>query len=327
MTVGEFLVQWIEATRMKLRPRTVERYAGIIENHVRPVLGVVPLQRITPLDLERAYAEWLRGGLSARTVAQHHRMLHRALQDAVTWGLISTNPVAKASPPRWDPPEMRALDRDEVMQLMAAVRGTRIEAIVVLALATGMRRGELLGLRWRDVDLEDGVLRVAQALQRLDNGLASTTPKTRESVRQVKIGPEAATVLRRQKLLIQKARLAWGPAWQGDKWDLVFPREDGQPLSPNWLSAAFRRAVEKAGFKPPLPRFHDLRHTFTTLQAAAGTPIHVISKMLGHSDVMTTLRIYAHVLPVQQSQAALAADQLLSDALAAANSMPARKEL
>ncbi|MCL6647894.1 MAG: site-specific integrase [Chloroflexi bacterium] len=288
-----------------------------------PLAGQVELQRLTALDLQRACSAWLGRGLSPRTVTQHHRVLRRALEDAVAWGLLPGNPAAKAKPPRWEAPEMRALDKAEVAALLEAVRGTTIEPLVVLALATGMRRGEILGLRWRGVDLQRGAVTVAQAVQRVGGRLVAVPPKTRGSVRRVRIGPEALAALRRQRLWCQERRLAWGPAWRAEAWDLVFPREDGQPRSPNWLSSMFRRAARRAGLRPPLPRFHDLRYTFTTLQAAAGTPIHVISQMLGHSDVTTTLRIYAHVLPVQQESAAEVADRLLAGARS--NPSPGRR--
>jgi integrase len=308
LTVAAYLQRWLEAAAPRMRPRTVERYQAIAKR--LGLLGGAQLQRLTALDIQRAYAALARG-LKPATVCLVHDMLHRALADAVAWGLLPSNPADRARPPKAERAEQRALDASEIQALLEAARGTPLENLLAVAVGTGMRLGELLGLRWRDVDLKAGAVSVVQNLQRVGGGLAAVPPKTASSRRRIEIGPETAAALRRQRRWVLEQRLAWGPAWRGDEWDLVFPREDGSPQHPNSVRYAFRALCRRAGLAEPLPRIHDLRHAHATHLLAAGVPPHVVARRLGHGDVATTLRIYAHALPPQERDAAAKADALL----------------
>lgn len=307
-TVAQYLTEWLAATEPTVRPKTYVGYESIVRTRIVPHLGRRKLGRLTALDVQKLYADLEAAGLSKRSIHHTHRVLKRALRQAVRWNLIGRNPCDGATPPRPDRSEMHPLTQEQVSTLLEATREHPDHALYVLAVTTGMRQGELLGLAWSDVDLDAGHLRVRRALQRQrGKGLVFTEPKTARSRRTIHLSRAAVAALREHRRQQNAERLRLGPAWQDH--DLVFPRADGTPRCPTQTTKAFQRALTAAGL--PRVRFHDLRHTAATLLLSAGTHPKVVSEMLGHATITLTLDTYSHLLPTMHEQAAAAMDRML----------------
>jgi integrase len=306
--VDAFLARWLDATKPTVRPRTWQRYEQYVRLHAAPALGRVRLSNLGPHHLQALYAERLEAGFSAQTVVHLHRMLHRALSQAVRWGLVARNVTELVDPPRVPRKEMRALSPDEARRLLHAAQGNRFEALYTVAVTTGMREGELLGLRWRDVDLDGRRLHVVGSLQNIPGeGWTIVEPKTARSRRVVVLGGVGTNALRRHRAIQAEQRLRAGDEWV-DK-DLVFPNRFGKPMLPsNLLIRSFHPLLAKANL--PRVRFHDLRHTAASLLLDQGIHPKIVSEMLGHSAVGITLDLYSHVTPSMQHQAADALDAL-----------------
>jgi integrase len=310
MKIGEYLERWLaDSVRDTVRPTTFERYEQIVRLHICPVLGNTKLKNLTPAYLRGLYREKLDAGLSPRTVKYVHVTLHKALKQAVMDGLIPRNATDAVKPPQVRREEMRPLAPEQVKILLEAARGDRLEALYVLAVTTGLRQGELLGLKWEDVDLEDGTLQVRRTLATTKGGPQLTSPKTKGSCRTVRLTQSTVNALRshleRQLGEIDRA----GSLWREN--GLIFASETGDPLA--------RRNVTTHRFKPllkraelPQIRFHDLRHTCATLLLGRNVNPKIVSEMLGHASIAITLDIYSHVLPNMQSEAAKAMEDALS---------------
>ncbi|NLG85759.1 MAG: site-specific integrase [Firmicutes bacterium] len=247
--------------------------------------------------------------LSPRTVAYSISILRQALKHAVVrWRLIPLNPADAVQTPSYKRVKFRALSAEEVEQFLGATEGHQAYAVIYTALYTGMRRGELLGLRWEDVDLTKGVLNVRQQLQRIaGKGYITKAPKTEAGTREVALPSSVVALLRRLKKEQAEARLRLGPAWCEN--GLVFCLEDGRPLDPSNFSRRFHQLAVDAGF--PDLRFHDLRHTHASLMLAAGEKITVVQERLGHEKPTTTAAIYAHAIPGRQREAADRFEEML----------------
>lgn len=309
-TLGAFLAEWLEAKRPALRPESYRRYRESCELHLVPELGRVPLTRLTPVEVQTAYARLRVKGLSGTTLQLIHGVLHKALSDAMRWNMVTRNVSNLVDAPRRTTPEMRTLTPEEASRLLAAAQGDALEAFYVLALTSGLRLGELQALRWQDVDLERRRLQVVATYQgNADGEPVFAEPKTDGSRRTVHLTEMAGRALRVYRTHQREQRLQAGPMWRD--YGLVFTSAAGGALDGNNLRRrSFARLLERAGL-PPM-RFHALRHAVATLLMAEGVPVKAISEMLGHSDITTTLRIYAHVLPSTQEAAALAMDRLLA---------------
>ena len=253
-----------------------------------------------------------KGGLSAQTVLHFHRLIHRALGQAVRWQLLARNPAEAVEPPRPQRTEMRVLEDAQIALLLKSLEGSRLHAPVLLAVSTGLRRGELLGLRWSDVDLERACLTVRCSIEQTKNGIRFKTPKTERSRRAVALPSFTVDMLRAHKREQTEARLKLGPAYQND--DLILPREDGLPWPPDSFSTAFAAFIRRS--RLPHVRFHDLRHSHATQLLKQGVHPKIVSERLGHSKVGITLDTYSHVLPSMQEDAARKIDAALRDALA-----------
>lgn len=308
LTFGNFVITWLGDVKSTLRPRTHERYESLLRLHAVPVLGRVKLNKVAPDMLQRLYTARLEAGLAPSTVAQLHRVLHRMLDHALRWGLTSRNPVALVRPPRVPRQEMRILEGDQAAALLKTVSFERLEAVYVLALHTGMRQGELFGLRWDAVDLVTGNLRVETALQWMRDGWQLVEPKTASSRRTIPLNSSVIAALRRHRSRQSQEALRLGPAWQDT--GLVFANRAGGPLSPqNFVRREFYPALSKAGLERIT--FHQLRHTAGSLAIAAGVPIPQVSRLLGHADSVVTMRIYAHALPSREREATDALDKAI----------------
>jgi integrase len=308
-TVGQYMKTWLDAARPTLRERTWVRYEQYVRLHVTPALGKLALGKLAPHHLQRLYADRLVAGASPTTVHHLHATIHRALKQAVRWNLVARNVADLVDPPRNAHFQHTTLAPDEARELLRAAEGNRLEALYVLALTTGMRQGELLGLRWRDLDLDRGALQLRGSLQRIGGALVVIAPKTERSKRQVTLTPSAVASLRRHRALQAGERLRMGAAWQGE--DLVFTNEIGRPIDSAALTRlSFRPLLKRAGL--PSMRFHDLRHSAATLLLSQGTHPKIVSEMLGHSRIGTTLDLYSHVTPTMQREAAMAMESIFS---------------
>ena len=321
-TLGSYLLDvWLPARRSSLRPSTAATYEGVIRNYVIPDLGRTRLQSVDGAELNRLYHRLLtdgrtesrRGlgsGLSPKTVRNVHGVLTRAMRDAVRWGQLQRNPCDTADPPRGRVPEMRAWTADELRRFVRATESHRWAAVWMLMASTGMRRGEVLGLRWTDVDLKASTVTIRSTRIRYGKTTAISTPKTARGNRTIAIGPATAVALKAWKRMQTAERLQVGGGWQGEH-GLVVTNVDGTAPNPEAFSNLFAKLVRAAGL-PPI-RLHDLRHSYATAALAAGVPVKVLSQRVGHADVGVTLTVYAHVMPGDDEDAALRADTLLSE--------------
>ena len=308
-TFDAFMDTWLTAVRPSLRPGTWQRYEQYARLHSVPMLGRRPLSRIGPADLQLLYADRLAAGCSPTSVRHLHRFLHRVFDQAVRWGAATRSPVTLVDPPRVTRHEFHALTPDEARSLLAGLRGDRLSALYVLALTTGMRQGELLALRWADLDLPGRRLAVRGSLHRdPGGGWTIREPKTERSRRQVLLPPMAAKALQAHRLRQNAERLHAGPSWEEN--GLVFPNHVGRPLSAqNLLQRHFHPLLERLSL--PKIRFHDLRHTAATLLLAEGVHPKMVSEMLGHTEIGITLNLYSHVTPAMHESAAGALGRLL----------------
>ena len=306
--VDQFLASWLVVMRPTVRERTWVRYEQYVRLHVVPSLGKTALTKLTPQHLQRLYADRLATGASPTTVHHLHATLHRALDQAVRWNLVVRNVADLVDPPRDRHFEITTLSPEQARAFLDAAAGDRLEALYVLALTTGMREGELLGLRWGDVDFDQAALYVRGSLQRIGGKLTVTDTKTAHSRRQVSLTPSAVTALRRHRILQTEERLRIGAAWEAG--DLVFTNEIGHPIGAALLlRRCFLPLLQRAGL--PRMRFHDLRHSAATLLLAQGTHPKIVAEMLGHSKIGTTLDLYSHVTPTMQREATLAMEAIL----------------
>jgi integrase len=316
LTLGQYLDRYLDDARGRLRPKPFNRAEGLVRNHIKPALGRVKLGDLSPAHLRGLYAAKLGSGLSGRTVGYIHVTLYSALKAAVLDGLIPRNPAASVKPPRMDKREMTPLSPAEARALLDTARDMddRWSAMYVLAVTTGLRQGELLGLRWEDVELGGATLRVRHTLQPpgFPKGAPArlTPPKTRRSLRGVHLPRSAVQALLRHQELQDAERARANASWQ-DR-GLVFPNTlGGYADYTNLMPRHFKPLLRKAGL--PNIRFHDLRHTCATLLFTRGVHPKIVSEVLGHSSVSITLDVYSHVIPGLGDAAALAMDAALED--------------
>ncbi len=284
-----------------------------------PHLGAIKLSKLRPIDIQGFYAEALKsghkqraGGLSARTVLHYHRILSQALKQAVKWQLLPRNPAGAVDPPKPEHREMIALDEDQTATLIDRVKGTALYVPVLLAVTTGLRRGEVLALRWCDVDLDRAALAVTRTLEKTrEGGLRFKQPKTRKSRRTISLPSIAVGALRKHRAEQVELYLSLGVGWNEN--GLVCTRLDGEPINPNTLTSGFASLVRQMDI--PRVRFHDLRHTHATQLLKEGVHPKVAQERLGHATIAVTLDLYSHVMPGMQEDAALRVDRALKAAL------------
>ena len=296
LTVGEYLDDWLrDYVRIRVRPRTLEGYRDYVRLHIVPRIGRSSLERLTPRQVQEMEGEMLRAGgrggqgLSPRTVLQAHRILSNSLKNAVKLGLIGRNVAEAVEPPRTARYEVRTLTWAESLRLLEGVDDPLFRTVFLLAVQTGLRRSELLGLQWRDVDLEARFLSVRRGLIKLASGAVELTEPKSGRGRVVALVDESV-----QALVSHRER---HPGNGG----FVFCHSEGRPLDPDLVTRTFRRAVRWAGLERF--RFHDLRHTHASLFLSEGIHLKVVSERLGHSSIAITGDIYSHVLPTVQREA------------------------
>lgn len=296
LTVDALARQYLDSIQTTVRPKTHRRYETLLRLHVIPVIGQSRLERLQPGQLETTYARALANGSAPQTVVHIHRVIFAMLRQAERWQLTHRNVASLVKPPRVPHREMRVLNKDEVRRFLENARGTGLEAMWHLAIGTGMRLGELLGLQWKAVDFERGTLHVKSTLEwRAGKGPSLSEPKTRRSRRQLHLTDRLINVLATHRSRQLRAQLKLGPAWHDG--DFVFTSSTGTPLRPeNVTRRYFRPLLEMSGIEGSV-RVHDLRHTAISLALAAGVPPLDVADMAGHSSVVVTLETYGHTLP------------------------------
>lgn len=308
LTVEQFLRRWLQdVARPRLRPRTYERYAQLVRLHIVPALGGIRLAQLNAADVQRLINSMCESGSSARTVQFTRAVLRAALHQAERWQLVRRNVAALTDPPRVERPEVQPFSPEQARQLLAAARGDRLEALYVVALGLGLRQGEVLGLRWEDVDLERGTLSVRRQLQRTGGTLQLVPLKTERSRRTLPLPAFVLEALRRHRARQLEERLALGAAWQ--EHGLVFATERGTPLEPRNVLRRYHTLLARAGL--PRKRFHDLRHSAASLLLLQGVDLRVVMETLGHSQISLTANTYAHVAQALKREAAERMDALL----------------
>lgn len=308
LTVAAFLSEWLATVGATLRPTTYSSYEMVVRTRLMPKLGSLRLTELRAVAIDRLLRDLSARGLSSRTVQYTRAVLRSALTHALRRHLVERNEAALASPPRLVQQEIQPLSPDEIKSLLAQVRHDRLNALYVLALATGMREGELLGLRWRDVELAHGRLRVRHSLARIDGRLVLTEPKTTRSKRTIVLAGVAQEALRARRRLQLEERLRAGAEWVD--MDYVFATTLGKPLDGVNVLHAFQRHLARAGV--PRRRFHDLRHSAATLLLVEGASPVQVMHLLGHSSISLTLGTYSHIVPHLEDDTASKMDDALS---------------
>ena len=300
--VGQWLDEWFDAyAKVKVRPSSHQTYKGYIENHIKPNIGEIPIEKLSSLTLQKFYKKLLTEGrvpriesekqpkgLSAKTVRNINQVISSAMDMAVKHRLILSNPTDGCELPKVEHREMHTIHAEQLGAFLREAKESGVYELYYLDLATGLRRGELLGLKWEDVDLAQGVIHVKRQVARIDGEVKEVPLKTKNSYRNISISQDAVEMLKE----MEKRRIC----------EYVFPSPNGGPISPDSVRHMLHRVLKRAGL--PSIRFHDLRHTFATLALQNGVDIKTVSGMLGHFSAGFTLDTYAHVTTAAQKEAA-----------------------
>ncbi|MBV9707883.1 MAG: site-specific integrase [Chloroflexi bacterium] len=298
-TTQQFLSQWLESYRASVRIRTYERYEQFIRLQLIPAIGHIQLQKLTAQHIQNMYTKLVKH-LSSSTVNALHNMLHKALKDGVRWGVLARNVCDNVDVPRRAYYEIKPLDADQAKALLKAAAGDILEALWVLAITTGMRRGEILALKWQDINFEQAMLQVRRIFTRAPGSrYIESEPKTEKSKRSIMLASFTVEILRHHRVLQLETKLQAGMAWQ--EHDLVFCTSLGTPLNPNWMLVQFKKLLKKAEL--PDMRFHDLRHSIATILLSMGVHPKVVQELLGHNRIQQTVDTYSQVLPTIHKEA------------------------
>lgn len=321
LTVEQYMEQWLGSVKGQVSPKTHERYAEIVEGFINPALGSHKLNKLMPIHIQNSYTRWesggrrdgKEGGLSPRSRLHIHRILKSALKAAVQLQLLARNPADSVKPPKQSRKEMATLTAEQSARLLAEIKMTRMYLPTLLALTAGMRRGEILALKWKNVDLDKGLVRVVESLEQTKQQIRFKAPKN-DKTRVITLPSYTVEELKRFKVQQAEELLKLGIAQNSD--GLMCGRYDGDPLMPSSLTHQFARFLKKMkGF--PRVRFHDLRHTHATQLLLSGIHPKVAQERLGHSSVMVTLDIYSHVTDSMQNDAATKLDNVFRSAISA----------
>ena len=313
LNLSDYLREWLDDAH-ELTPKTAERYRQLAQQQIMPHLGAIPLQKLKPAHVQQWHGTLLKQGgekgrpLSARTVGHAHRVLHRALQRAVEGEMLSRNVASTVKPPRIEAAEIEMLTAEQINDVLAKLEDHALYPIVALALATGMRRGELLALRWEDANLDHATLKVERSLEESDKGLRFKAPKTKHGRRAIPLSPTAVEVLREHRLRQLELRVALGQG-KPEPGALVFCTVEGEPLSPDDLSRDWWRLTLTRGL--PRVSFHSLRHSHASALIASGLDVLTISRRLGHGSPVVALGVYGHMFRDTGRAAAAAIETVL----------------
>ena len=313
-TTGQWMDVWIEnCAKIKVRPSSHQTYRGYIDNHIKPNIGDVPLNKLSSLHLQKLYKKLLAGGrvdrieardqpkgLSAKTVRNINQVISSAMDFAKDQKLISSNPTDGCALPKLEHKEMKTLPVEQLTSFLREAKESGVFELYYIELATGLRRGELLGLKWEDIDLSQGNLRVQRQIARINGEIIEAPLKTKNAYRTLPLSTDAVDVLREQRK-------------KSGNSPYVFPSPTGGPISPDSILHMLHRVLKRAGLAQV--RFHDLRHTFATLALQNGVDIKTVSGMLGHYSAGFTLDTYTHVTTSAKKEAANTMGSILSGTL------------
>ncbi len=309
LTLEQYLKDWLNSKELTLRPRTVFSYRQTTEKHILPALGNICIAELQPVRLREFYIEKLKQGCGARTVQLIHGILHASLRQAVFDGLLVNSPADRVKRPRVEEHEFQILDGDMARQFMSAAMNSPFEALYYLAITTGLREGELLGLKWSDIDYAKNTLFVQRQLQQIEHqGYRLVPPKTRAGKRKVSLGQIGLLYLQKHRQLQDELRQKAGVKWQES--GLIFPTTIGTPLDCHRVIREFKRILKSAGL--PEMRFHDLRHTSLSLLLENGIPVTTVQRRAGHSKPSVTTDIYGHMITPTQELAASLIESLVT---------------
>lgn len=316
-TVAQFLDQWLAGARSKISPKTHERYTEIVRKHLVPRLGAVVLTKLRPAQIAKAYADALatgrrdgKGGLAPASVLYMHRVLKQALTQAVRWELLHKNPADAVDPPKLERASMSTYDIAQTVELLEQAAGSRLIVPVMLGVLCGLRRGEIVALRWRHVDLVNAQISVVESAEQTATGIRYKAPKSGRG-RTVALSAAVVEKLRAHRLRQAEELLRLGA--RATEATFLYTREDGEPVQPRTLTQAWLQLLATTNL--PRIRFHDLRHAHATHLLASGVHPKVASERLGHSKVGITLDLYSHVLPGMQADAAARVDEAMRQAI------------
>jgi integrase len=307
-TVGQYAAEWLESRRRRIRESTWIRYEQHIRLQIVPVIGRVHLIKLNRDNLQHLYARCLADGLAPSSVAQVHTLMHHILKDAMRSDLIQRNVAELANPPRVEKREMQIYTTEQVETLLDAAEGHWLAPMIALTVATGLRAGEVIALRWRDVDLPCGVLHVKRTRTRTAKGYVDgRSTKTGSGVRDIRLVPFAVDALKSHRARQAAERLRLGELWVDE--DRVFPSSMGKALDASNFHRQWGKLLARASL--PEIHFHDLRHSAASWLLSQGVPVVDVSKLLGHANPAITMRFYAHALPDSQDRVAAAMETLL----------------
>ena len=306
--------EWFENyAKIKVRPSSHQTYRGYIDNHIKPNIGKIPLEKLTSLELQKLYKKLLTSGridrveskkqakgLSPKTVRNIHQIIASAMKLAKEQKIIASDPTEGCALPKLEHKEMKTLPIEELTSFLREAKDSGVFEMYYVELSTGLRRGELLGLKWEDIDLEHGNLRVKRQVARINGKVVEAPLKTKNAYRTLPLAEDTIQVLKQQR------NKTGSSPW-------VFPSPTGGPISPDSVLHMLHRVLKRAGL--PKVRFHDLRHTFATLALQNGVDIKTVSGMLGHFSAGFTLDTYAHVTTAAQKEAAKTIEKVLTAAL------------
>lgn len=307
-TLAEFLKHWLVIKKTKIRTATFVQYSQVIRDYVIPHIGTIRVVDLRTDHIQRLYQHLLELKVKVSVVRKTHMVLHSALQQAFRTEMIPRNPVSTAQPPSLPPTEISILDESQASQFLIAIRGHRWEALFHLALTSGARQKELLGLKWTDLDWTKKTLKIDRQLSYPGDGIGFSQTKTRYGRRTISLGSQTIWVLHQHYDRQCRARLEAGENWQ--EFGLIFTTSNGTPIHPRNLLKEFKVILKQAGL-PPI-RFHDLRHTCASLLLNANVSPIVVARRLGHSKPSTTMDIYGHLIPDMQTEAAEKLDRLIT---------------
>lgn len=313
MTVARFAQDWLVGIRPNVRPATWQHYESLLRVHALPTLGRIRLSRLQPSHLQKLYNHRLESGSSPTTVRHVHKVIHLMLEKAVRWGAVVRNVAGLCDPPRPLQRDLPMITAEQAGRLLTAAEGHRLEALFVLALTTGARMSELIGLSWPAIDLERGSITIRATLQLINGEFQLVETKTTGSRRTVALAPMAVSALRRHYTRQMEEKLRVGPAWD-NALGLCFTTKLGEPLKRHRVLRQEYRPLARAAEFPASLTFHDLRHIAASLALSQNVPWTLVSEMLGHANVSTTMNVYAHTVPGTQGQIADAMEAVFNRA-------------
>ncbi len=309
-TVSQWMEEWFEnVCKIKVRPSSHQTYRGYIDHHITPYIGKIPIEKLSTMDLQKLYRKLMdKGrverieskkqpkGLGPKTVRNVMQVISSAMDFAVAQKIITDNPCKAVELPKVEKQEMQTIPAEQLQAFLMEAKASGVYEMYYIELSTGLRRGELLGLKWSDIDWNNGIITVRRQVARVNGEITEAPLKTKNSYRRVSISPQAIEVLKTQKAKTNS--------------EYIFPSPTGGPVSPDSVNNMLKRVLARAGI--PKVRFHDLRHTFATIALQNGVDIKTVSSILGHFSAGFTLDTYAHVTTAAQKEAALTMGNILS---------------